>query len=165
MSPIRAFAPVALALGALSCAPTAIPPADSGSTPTPPAAAPAPPPAVLSAPATYVFEGRFTAPQFQDGPRSLRAVFTPTDRVHHWNVVFHFRFNGAQHRYRGTAEGQLTEGPLRGTVRGTRRRTFTFAGHTEGGAFQGTHAEISRGGSRGGPSTGTLNLWAEDGSL
>jgi hypothetical protein len=75
----------------------------------------------------------------------LKAVFTPTgdDR---WDVDFHFKFRGTNHTYSGTAEGNLTEGELSGTVKNeTKRRTFTFEGSFKEGVFRGIHAEIEDG--------------------
>ncbi len=99
---------------------------------------------------TYLWE--------QGGDRgNLEAVFTPAgDR--HWNVDFHFTFNGADHTYSGTADGRLDEGVLSGRVSSDgRQRVFTFRGTFENGRFRGTHAEVSRGGEE---RTGTLTLGA-----
>lgn len=86
---------------------------------------------------------------------NLEAVFTPAgDR--HWEVAFHFTFNGAAHTYSGTADGRLDEGALSGRVSSDgRQRVFTFRGTFENGRFRGTHAEVSRGGEE---RTGTLTL-------
>ena len=139
---------LAIAAGlALSCAPAIVPPARDR---------PAPPPTPLAPPTKYTLHGTFTSPQTQDGPLPIRAVFTSTIHKQHWEVVFHFRFNGAQHTVRGTAEGSLGEGALRGTIQNYRRRTYTFSGNFNGGVFNGTHALVSRG-RAGGLDTGTLN--------
>ena len=153
-----------MTLAALSaCAPTAAPPAKDQAEPAAPrpqSAEPMPAPSeIVEMRSVYILEGTFTAPQFQDGASALRAEFTPTGREGHWDVSFHFRFNGAQHVYRGTAEGKLEGGELRGTVRGSRQRTFTFACRHNQGEFRGTHAEV--GGRRGGGNTGTLTLRTE----
>ncbi len=141
-----------LAALALSCTPISVPPPDSR---------PDPPPAHLAPSSSHTLEGTFTAPQHQDGPRPVRAVFSAAEKEGLWNVVFHFHFNGAQHAFRGTAEGSLQEGPLHGTISSYQRRTFTFSGDLTKGVFSGTHAEVSRRGRRAGaPSTGTITLRA-----
>lgn len=85
----------------------------------------------------------------------LEAVFTP-DGADSWIVSFRFNFQGRAHVYRGTASGSLTDGPLEGQVKSdARRRTFTFAGTTSGGIFEGTHAELQDGREI---RTGTLKL-------
>jgi hypothetical protein len=90
-----------------------------------------------------------------DGKGDLRAVFTATGE-RRWDVAFHFSMQGKPHVYAGTAEGSLSEGALKGTVKDEGKdRTFTFRGTFEGGKFQGTHAEIT--GGREQP-TGTLTL-------
>lgn len=92
---------------------------------------------------------------FQDRVKPLRAVFTPAGDAD-WSVAFYFEFNGRKHVYRGTAQGTLGEGELRGRVQNeTRQRTFTFEGRFENGVFEGTHAEVGRRGER---ETGTLSL-------
>ena len=92
---------------------------------------------------------------YQKSPGKLRAVFTPVDRGN-WEVVFHFTFDGRKHAYAGTAEGTLSEGELKGTVKNeNRRRTFVFEGRFEEGTFRGRHAEIRGTGQR---KTGTLIL-------
>jgi hypothetical protein len=88
--------------------------------------------------------GEFTS-TYQDGEKPVEATFTATgERT--WDVVFRFRFDGAAHAYRGTAEGDLGRGDLRGTVASEGgSRTFVFRGRFEGGVFRGTHAELHRG--------------------
>jgi hypothetical protein len=84
----------------------------------------------------------------------LAAVFTPTGEGT-WDVAFHFEYQG-KHIYRGTAEGSLTEGSLRGEViDDTGERTFSFRGKFRKGRFRGTHSETTGGGRR---RTGTLTL-------
>jgi hypothetical protein len=137
-----------------------VPPSNGRPDPTP-----AKPSVPLESRITHTLQGTFTAPQHQDGPRPVRAVFTATEQERHWEVVFHFQFNGAQHAFRGTAEGSLEDGALRGTIRSYRSRTFIFSGNLSRGVFHGTHAEVSRSGSRtGGPDTGILTLRAGTGS-
>lgn len=82
---------------------------------------------------------------YQDKVRPLRAVFTPTGEGA-WDVVFHFKFNGADHQYRGVAEGGLREGLLSGRVENEGgRRTFSFRGEFKNGKFKGEHFETTRG--------------------
>ncbi len=72
----------------------------------------------------------------------LEAVFIATGQET-WDVAFHFTFRGASHVYKGSAEGSLSEGDLRGKVLNeSRKRTFTFTGAFKDGEFRGTHAEI-----------------------
>lgn len=94
---------------------------------------------------------------FQDRVKPLRAEFTPADG-NEWNVVFHFRFNGAEHQYVGTATGDLEQGELSGVVKNEGgRRTFSFRGEFDKGVFKGKHAELTGGNQR---ETGTLMLKA-----
>ncbi len=103
--------------------------------------------------------GNFTS-GFQDGPKTVRAVFTRPEQPgeeRDFDVVFYFKFNGRDHQYRGTAWGSLeASGELEGRVQNeSRQRTFTFRGEFEDGTFKGTHAEIGRRGER---KTGQLTL-------
>ena len=85
----------------------------------------------------------------------LEAVFTPVE-AGKWEVAFHFTFRDDPHVYKGTAEGSLDDGDLRGEVRNeNEQRTFTFEGRVKDGRFEGTHAEVTDG--RGGK-TGTMML-------
>lgn len=85
----------------------------------------------------------------------LRAEFTPAGEGH-WNVAFHFTFQGSAHTYKGTADGQLGQGPLTGRVEtDRRRRVFVFRGEFKNGQFDGQHAELSGGREE---RTGTLTL-------
>ena len=85
----------------------------------------------------------------------LEAIFTPNGDDG-WNVDFHFEFRGKPHVYSGTASGSLSEGKLEGRVLNeNKKRTFTFEGSFEDGAFSGTHAEVN--GDKA-SSTGTLTL-------
>ncbi len=88
----------------------------------------------------------------------LESVFTNTgDGL--WSVEFRFVWDNERHVYRGTAEGSLTDGELRGsavTDNPDWPRTFLFAGSVEGGRFTGTHTAIQTSG--GMHPTGTLTL-------
>ena len=85
----------------------------------------------------------------------LEAIFTPKGEDK-WEVAFHFEFRGKPRVYSGTAEGSLTGGELKGTVKNeSKKRTFTFDGTIKDGKFTGTHAEI---GGDGVQETGTLSL-------
>ncbi len=92
----------------------------------------------------------------QSSPGPLRAEFTSTGEGT-WDVAFHFRFDGRDRTYLGTAEGALSTGRLSGKVfNENQRRTFIFRGEfDEGGRFEGTHEETTS--SRAGR-TGTLSL-------
>jgi hypothetical protein len=88
----------------------------------------------------------------------LDAVFTKTSDGA-WGVEFRFVWEGELHVYRGTAEGGLTDGELRGNVvtdNPERPQTFFFAGRFERGRFTGTHAALQASG--GTHPTGTLSL-------
>lgn len=90
-----------------------------------------------------------------DGP--LQAEFKPTGELR-WEVSFHFTFNGSPITYHGTAEGQLDNGALEGRVEtGGRQRIFIFRGEFKDGKFDGTHADVTKGGEE---RTGTLTLAA-----
>ncbi len=88
----------------------------------------------------------------------LDAVFTKTGDGA-WAVEFRFVWEGELHVYRGTAEGSLTDGELRGNVVTDNPewpRTFFFAGRFERGRFTGTHTALQASG--GTHPTGTLTL-------
>ncbi len=88
----------------------------------------------------------------------LDTVFTRTGDGA-WSVEFRFVWEGELHVYRGTAEGSLTDGELRGNVvrdNHERPQTFFFAGRFERGRFTGTHTALQASG--GTHPTGTLTL-------
>ncbi len=88
----------------------------------------------------------------------LDAVFTKTGDGA-WGVEFRFVWEGELHVFRGTAEGSLTDGELRGNVvteTPQRPQTFFFAGRFERGRFTGTHTALQASG--GTHPTGTLTL-------
>ena len=88
----------------------------------------------------------------------LDTVFTRTGDGA-WGVEFRFDWEGEMHVYRGTAEGSLTDGELRGNVvrdNHERPQTFFFAGRFERGRFTGTHTALQASG--GTHPTGTLTL-------
>ncbi len=90
-------------------------------------------------------------------PSKLKAVFTATGEDR-WDVAFHFRFRSSPETFRGTAEGSLSGGTLKGEVKnrgGRGSRTFSFHGEFENGTFRGTHAEVF---GRRESSTGSLTL-------
>lgn len=79
----------------------------------------------------------------QDGTVAgpLTAVFEPTAQGA-WDVSFHFTFEGKDHIYKGTAEGSLSEGELKGKVMsdGDEPRPYTFSGtFAKDGSFAGVH--------------------------
>ena len=85
----------------------------------------------------------------------LRALFRNKGKDR-WDVAFYFNYRERNHVYRGSAEGKLGTGSLKGEVlNDDLSRTFTFEGTFENGTFTGTHAEIKK---RGPQSTGTLTL-------
>ncbi len=89
----------------------------------------------------------------------LDAMFTKTGDGA-WGVEFRFVWEGELHVYRGTAEGSLTDGELRGSVATDnlerRPQTFFFAGRFERGRFTGTHSALQASG--GTHPTGTVTL-------
>jgi len=90
-----------------------------------------------------------------DNPGPLRAEFTATGE-NLWDVDFHFRFDGRDRTYSGTAEGSLTGGEIQGEVQNeNNRRTFTFKAEIEDGHLDGTHRETTPSRAR---RTGTMDL-------
>lgn len=84
----------------------------------------------------------------------LKAVFTPTGDGT-WDVEFSFDFRDKPHLYAGTAEGSLTDGSLKGTVKNeNRRRTFVFEGEVVESKYKAEHAEMTQDERR----TGTLEM-------
>ena len=105
-------------------------------------------------PKTRVFEGQYKWINM-DKPGPLRAEFTATGESH-WDVDFHFWFDGRDRTYSGTAEGSLSEGVIKGKVRNeNNRRTFTFEAALRNGRLEGTHRETTPSRAR---RTGTLRL-------
>jgi hypothetical protein len=97
-----------------------------------------------------------------DSPQSLEASFTAAGGKDSWYVSFYFRHAGEQHTYRGTAQGSLTGGELRGTVKTEdESRTFSFECTFQNGTCRGSHYEVS--GNRR-SKQGTLSLKAVKGS-
>jgi len=87
----------------------------------------------------------------------LKAVFAPAgDRA--WKVAFYFDWEDEPHIWKGTAEGNLSDGKLSGEVTADLDEpvTFSFAGSFEEGTFQGTHSQMREKGER--KQTGTLTL-------
>jgi hypothetical protein len=102
---------------------------------------------------TRVLAGHYTWNGGAEG--DVEAEFAPTGDGT-WDVSFRFTFSGQDHTYSGTAEGNLSEGDLVGTVSNeSGKRTFTFDGTFKKGKFRGTHAEIERGKPQ---ETGSLTL-------
>jgi hypothetical protein len=92
---------------------------------------------------TQTLTGEYRWEDRARGP--LEAVFTATAEAH-WNVAFHFTFQGQAHVYRGTATGSLTEGALEGQVWDeSKSQAYIFRGKAQKGAFRGTHAEVDDG--------------------
>ena len=86
----------------------------------------------------------------------LEAVFTPTGE-NRWKVKFFVTYSNQLGNYDGTAEGNLTEGTLSGTVRGDHvGHTFTFSGAVEDGIFRGTHQMVT---AKKAEDTGTLIMY------
>jgi hypothetical protein len=86
---------------------------------------------------------------------TLKAVFKKTAEQK-WDVSFFFTFRGEDHTYTGTAEGNLSEGPLKGSVQNeNKKRTWRFDGTFKEGKFSGDHVELQ--GERE-VATGTLSL-------
>lgn len=80
-----------------------------------------------------------------DDTGALEAVFTPAGDGT-WTVAFHFEFQNQPHLYIGTAQGSLTNGPLRGEVKVDHPdATFVFEGTVTDGTFQGIHGELQGG--------------------
>ena len=92
-----------------------------------------------------------------EGTGDLKAVFTEAgDNA--WKVAFYFDWEGDPHVWKGTAEGNLSNGKLSGEVTADLDDpvTFSFAGKFEQGTFHGTHSQIREEGKR--KQTGTLTL-------
>ncbi|MEM8933059.1 MAG: hypothetical protein AAGE94_17870 [Acidobacteriota bacterium] len=95
--------------------------------------------------------------QDKDISGALKAVFEPTGEST-WNVAFYFQFEDEDHIYKGTAEGSLTDGELKGDVMtdGDEPRPFYFSGEFVDGNFNGTHWGMRDNGDR--ADTGTMSL-------
>ena len=94
----------------------------------------------------------------RDVKGEIKAVFTPTGEGQ-WSVEFFFDWRDDAHVYAGTAEGNLKNGALKGSVKNdNKNRTFNFEGKTENGTFKGSHEEIGRSGPR---ETGTIELMTQ----
>jgi len=110
-------------------------------------------PSLAGAEGSQTLSGQFAWSQGPEG--DLEAVFTPTG-TDEWDVAFYFNFRNEDHVYSGTAQGSLTDGELKGTVKNEdKRRTFTFSGRFKDDKFEGSHAETTKGTPK---ATGTISL-------
>lgn len=92
----------------------------------------------------------------QAGSHPITAVFTPNGDKK-WNVVYNFDWGarGAQ-AWKGTAEGDLKTGTLKGEgLHPDGHRKFTFSGTIKDGKINCTHNEVTSGTA---VATGTMTL-------
>ena len=95
---------------------------------------------------TYTAEGTFVWSHQKGKTHTVKAVFTKGDAKNKFNVKFYFNWGKDQRVYSGTAEGDLKDGSLKGTVKADNQdRTFTFDGACKAAVFSGTHKETTRG--------------------
>ena len=74
-------------------------------------------------------------------------MFTPTGKDM-WDVTFNFMWEGNPRTWKGTAQGSLTDGSLKGEVltdEPENPNTFRFDGAFENGTFQGKHGVVKKG--------------------
>jgi hypothetical protein len=110
----------------------------------------------ISPPADISLTGQYVWKSDPQNPGDVKAVFTHK-AGDEYNVSFHFKFQGGEYTYTGSAKGKLDNGALAGEVKDqTGRRTFVFEGTSAAGKFKGTHAEIGRRDKR--EDTGTITL-------
>src|ERR1041384_3118053 len=81
----------------------------------------------------------------------IKAVFTPNGDKK-WNVVFTFQWamgknkhkDGGEQSWKGTAEGDLVNGDIKGEgLHPNGVRKFTFTGTSKDGKIDATHTEVS----------------------
>lgn len=102
------------------------------------------------------FAGTFVWNNQAGKTHPIKAVFTPTGDKK-WNVVFTFTWGGrGDQTYKGTAEGTLKDGEIKGDVNSTDgRRKFDFKGTFKDGQFDCTHNEKTSGKPQ---ATGTMTI-------
>jgi len=97
---------------------------------------------------TVTLEGSFYWNISEKGRRGdLIGVFTPTSQDS-WDVAFHFEWEGEPRVWKGSAQGSLTEGSLKGEVQTDDPEyqfTFRFSGDFKDGTFHGTHGQLEEG--------------------
>lgn len=107
-------------------------------------------PEVITMAGDYIWIGE---PDYQ-GP--FKARFTKT-KPHHFTVSFHLVLAGENRIYSGTAEGDLFQGVLKGTVQNeVKDSTYRFEGTSTQGVFNGSHVEILQDGAE--QATGTITM-------
>lgn len=89
------------------------------------------------------------------GTDKLSADFEP-DGKGSWKVTFHFRFNGRNETWKGTAKGSLDDGSTLDGTATFRKRNWIFEAGIENGVMRGSHREIKRSGRE--YPTGTFEL-------
>lgn len=91
------------------------------------------------------FAGTFVWNNKKDKSHPINAVFTPNGEKK-WNVVFTFNWGKGPQTWKGTAEGTLKDGEIKGDVKsGDEKRNFNFTGAEKNGAFECTHNELKGG--------------------
>jgi hypothetical protein len=104
------------------------------------------------------FQGSFVwtnGDQSQTG--KIEAVFTPT-ATERWDVAFSFLWEGEPRVFKGTAEGSLEFGKLKGRVRDDRKpeHGYIFMGKIKDGRMHGEHSHVDQEGKT--VETGTFML-------
>jgi hypothetical protein len=91
------------------------------------------------------FAGTFVWSNGRGKANPITAVFTPNGDKK-WNAVFTFTWGKNEQVWKGTVEGTLKDGEIKGEVKnGDEKRKFNFTGAAKDGQFECTHNEMTSG--------------------
>lgn len=92
--------------------------------------------------------GSFVWSAQKDKTHDIMGVFTPVGE-NKWSVVWSFKWDKGVQVWKGTAEGNLQDGELKGeALHPNGKRTFTFTTTAKDGQYSGKHTESTGGRSK-----------------
>ncbi|MCZ7646080.1 MAG: hypothetical protein M5U26_12465 [Planctomycetota bacterium] len=90
-------------------------------------------------------KGTFSWSNEKNQKHDIKGVFTPNGDKK-WNVVWTFTWKGGAQTWKGTAEGDLTNGEVKGEgLHPNGKRTFSFVGAAKDGNMEIKHTETTGG--------------------
>lgn len=117
-------------------------------------------PQLLPAAEPVVLEGSFNWTKQGEKTHPLKATFTSTGKDK-WDVVFSFKWKNKPQNWKGTAEGDLNGGALKGTAETNGgKRTWEYSGKASDGVLKCNHTQLTRNGQENEVKTGTFELSA-----
>ena len=109
----------------------------------------------FAADADVKLNGTFVWSNQKGKSHDVTGTFTPSGDKK-WAAVFNFKWSGKPQTWKGTAEGTLKDGEIKGDIKSEDgKRNFNFTGNFKDGKFECTHNELSRGKPQ---PTGTMTL-------